>query len=138
KAKPIVDRAHEMVDKLAPKVDEITDQLTAMSKSLREQTDDIQVAATDIIDRTRRQATRVDGIMTSVLNRVEHVGVVVADSVAKPMRQLSGVIAWVKAAVETLREQPQPAPPPPAPRVVPTRFTDGERYPTPRPTGTTN
>lgn len=135
KLKPLVEKSQQVVDLLAPRIDEISGHLAVITKSLREQTADIQVAANDIIDRTRRQASRVDGIMTSVLNRVERAGEVVSDAVAKPMRQLSGVIASIKAAIEVLREPPEPAPTP-APRVVPTRYPEGERYPTPRPTGT--
>jgi methyl-accepting chemotaxis protein len=139
KIKPIVDKTREVVDKVAPRVDEITGQLTIISNSLREQTADIQAAANDIIDRTRRQAGRVDSMMTSVLNRVERAGEFVSGAVAKPMRQVSGLIASVKAAVDTLREQPQPTappPPPPAPRVVPTRFSsEGEPLPGSRATG---
>jgi len=135
KIKPIVDKVQRVVDDLAPKVEEISTQLTVMSKSLREQTADIQVAANDIIDRTRRQASRVDNIVTSVLNRVERVGDFVSDAVAKPMRQMSGLIASVKAAVETLRE-PETVPPR-APRAVPARYQpDGEHASGPRPTGT--
>ena len=136
KVAPIIDKTREVVDNVAPRVEEVSEQLTTISRSLREQTADIQIAATDIIDRTRRQATRVDSMMTSVLNRVEKAGELVSDAVAKPMRQLSGLIASIRAAVETLREQ-APAPPPPVRRVVPsTRFKEGEPVPGPRPTGT--
>jgi methyl-accepting chemotaxis protein len=136
KIRPIVEKTQRIVDQVAPRVEEIGGHLSGITKSLREQTADIQVTTHDILDRTRRQASRVDGIMSSVLNRVERAGEVVSDAVAKPMRQLSGLIASIKAAVEVLREQPQPASPP-APRVVATRYPEGERYPTPRPTGTT-
>ena len=136
KMKPIVDRVNTMVNDLAPRIDEIGTQVTAMSKSLREQTAELQLATHEIIDRTRKQANRVDGITTSVLNRVERAGEVMSDAVVKPMRQLSGIIASVKAAVDALREEPAPAPPAPqAPRVVSTRFSDGEPL-GPRPTGT--
>lgn len=136
KVKPIVDKVHKIVDDLAPKVDTISTQVTAISKSLREQTAEIQLATHEIVERTRKQAGRVDGLTNSVLSRVERAGEVMADAVAKPMRQVSGIVASVKAAVEALREQPEPVTPPPAPRVVTSRYPDGETL-GPRPTGTT-
>ena len=133
--KPMLEKTRELVDKLAPRVDEISEQLTVVTKAVRDQTADVQAAASDIIDRTRRQANRVDNIVTSVLNKMEHAGEVVADVMARPMRQVSGLIASIKAAVDVLREQP--APPPPAPRVVTTRYADGETASTVRPISTT-
>jgi uncharacterized protein YoxC len=136
KVTPIIDKTREVVDNVAPKVQEVSEQLTTITRSLREQTTDIQIAATDIIDRTRRQATRVDNVMTSVMNRVEKAGELVSDAVAKPMRQLSGLIASIKAALESLREQAPASQPPPRRAVSTARFGDGEQVPGPRPTGT--
>jgi hypothetical protein len=138
---PVIDKTREVVENLTPKIEQISTEVSAISKKVREQTADIQVAANDIIARTRKQAARVDGMTTNVLNRVEQAGTFVADAVAKPMRQISGLIASVKAAVETLLEPEVPTRRT-APRVVPTpappRYPDGEKtMPGPRPTGTT-
>ena len=136
KIRPIVDKTKEMVDKAAPKVDEITTHLTAVSKSLREQTITIQGATEDIIGRTRNQAGRVDGILTSVFNGLEKAGTVMSDAVSKPMRQISGILASVKAAVESLRES-ETINAPPVQRAVTPRYDNGDSFPGARPASPT-
>ena len=113
----VVTRTRELVERLAPKLEDAAGELAAMTRSLRAQTADIQRAADDIIARTQRQAGRVDGMLTTVFDGVERAGTFVAETVQKPMRQLSGVIASVKAVVETLRG-PHGA--------QPSRYSDGE------------
>lgn len=101
---PIIQRAQEVVEKVAPKVETAAEELSAITSRLREQTAEVQLAASDIIARTQNQVGRVDHMVTAVFDRVERAGVFVSGAVAKPMRQLSGFIASVRAAVEALRE----------------------------------
>ena len=63
----------------------------------------MQSAANEIVARVRRQASRLDTMLSSVLDAVERAGAFMADAVAKPMRQLSAVLASAKAVVESLR-----------------------------------
>jgi len=100
---PLVEKSRELVTRLAPKIEGTTDDLAALAHSLRLQTTDVQYAANEIIARARRQASRVDTLLTNVLDAVERAGGFMADAVAKPMRQLSAVLASVKAAVESFR-----------------------------------
>ena len=90
----------------------------------------MQVAAKDIIARTQRQVGRVDQMLSSIFDRVERAGTFVSDAVAQPMRQLSGVIASVKAVVDTLRD-------PEGGNTVHDayRYPDPEAMAPPRPTG---
>ncbi len=106
--KPIVTRTSDLVERLAPKLEDAAGELVEITRTLRAQTADIQRAADDIIARTQRQAGRVDGMLTTVFDGVERAGTFVAESVQKPMRQLSGVIASVKAVVDTLRSSDAP------------------------------
>ena len=106
--KPVVAKTSELVERLAPKLEEAAGELTAITKSLRSQTADIQRAADDIIARTQRQAGRVDGMLTTVFDGVERAGTFVAETVQKPMRQLTGILASAKAVVETLRSSDAP------------------------------
>ena len=64
---------------------------------------DVQSAANEIIERVRRQASRLDTMLSNVLDAVERASVFMADTVAKPMRQLSAILASAKAVVESLR-----------------------------------
>jgi ABC-type transporter Mla subunit MlaD len=116
---PLVDNTRELFTRLAPKVEKTTDDLAALTHALREQTADVQSAATEIIDRARRQASRLDTLLSNVLDAVERAGSFMADTVAKPMRQLSAVLASAKAVVESLRTAE------PAPRSRPNQTPDG-------------
>jgi uncharacterized protein YoxC len=100
---PVIVKTRELVQNIAPKIEDAAGELAEITRSLRAQTADIQRAADEIIARTQRQAGRVDGMLTTVFDSVERAGTFMSDAVSKPMRQLSGVIASVKAVVDTLR-----------------------------------
>jgi methyl-accepting chemotaxis protein len=108
---PFVTDAREFFVKVAPRVEETTADVAAIAHSWRVQSAEIQFAATEIVERARRQAGRLDTMTTGILDAAERAGAFVSDAVAKPMRQLSGILASVKAVVETLRT-PEPAPRP--------------------------
>lgn len=122
---PLVLKAREVVQNIAPSLQDSAEQLNAITKTLRTQTADIKTAAEDIIDRTRNQATRVDQMLTTIFDRLERAGDFMNGAVAKPMRQLSGILASVKAAVETLREPVAGHHPPQGT----SRYSDGEPSP---------
>lgn len=127
---PILNRTREVVENVAPKVEEAAGQLNVIVKTLCVQTADIQSAADDIIDRTRHQVGRVDHMLTLIFDRVEKAGSFMSDAVAKPMRQFSGLVASVKAVVETLRD-PQAGHHPHPPQSA-TRYPEAEPTPGPR------
>ncbi len=100
---PIVDQARDLFARLAPKVESTTADLAVLTRALRDQTADVQAAADEIIARVRRQSIRVDSMLSSVLDAVDRAGAFMADTVAKPMRQLSAFLASAKAVIESLR-----------------------------------
>lgn len=102
---PVILKTRELVQNVAPKIEEAATEISEMAKALREQAADLQSAADDIIARTQRQAGRVDHMLTTLFDRVERAGSFVAGAVVKPMRQISGLMASVRAVVETLRDK---------------------------------
>ena len=100
---PLIDNSRALMERLTPKIDKTSDDLTALAHSLRIQTDDLQTAANEIISRVRTQASRLDTLVTDLLDGVDRASNFMADAVARPMRQVSAVLASVKAAVESLR-----------------------------------
>ncbi len=133
---PVIQKAREVVENVAPKIERAAEDLSVITASLREQTADIQKAADDIIVRTQRQAGRVDHMLTVVFDGVERAATFMSETVAKPMRQVSGLIASVKAVVETLRD-PESTHRYSQPSHSPSRYADGEPISSPRPTGST-
>ncbi|MGB0064517.1 MAG: hypothetical protein WBP85_08735 [Terracidiphilus sp.] len=102
-ALPVIADVRELVTRVKPRIEEATLDITVLIHALRDQTADIQSAADDIIVRARRQASRIDGMFSGVLDKVDRAGAFVADSVARPMRQFSAFLASAKAVVEALR-----------------------------------
>jgi methyl-accepting chemotaxis protein len=133
---PLILKTRELVENIGPKLEDTANDLNFVTKRLRQQTAEIQAAADDIIDRTRNQANRVDSMITSVFDRVEQAGTFVSDTVSKPMRQLTGIIASVRAAIETFIG-PHSDHHPPAQHLGASRYSDSENIPEPRTTGTT-
>jgi methyl-accepting chemotaxis protein len=100
---PIIYSTRDIITRVAPKIEESANEIAALTHSLRKQTSDIQAAATDLIGRTQRIAARLDAMASTALDSVERAAEFVSDSVAKPVRQVSGVIASVRAIIESLR-----------------------------------
>jgi methyl-accepting chemotaxis protein len=102
-AKALLGTAQDLIKQLEPKLDSAASDLAGMARDLHVQTYRLQVSADEIAQKVRRQADRVDGMTTSVLNGVDRFGNFVNEAVKVPVRQVSGIMAAAKAVVETLR-----------------------------------
>lgn len=107
-AREVLESTQKIIVRLEPRLDAAASDLAEMVQAAREETRKIQVSADEITDRIRRQAERVDTMTTTALNGVDRVSHFLNDAVTAPVRQVSGVVAAVKAIVEALRS---PAPP---------------------------
>lgn len=108
---PIIYNTREVITRLSPKIEEAADELTALTKSLRAQTADVQLAADEMIGRAQRVAARIDAMASTVLDSVERAAGFMSETVARPMRQITGVLASVRAVVDALRnveDSPRP------------------------------
>ena len=99
---PMITRSKELLQKVAPKVESVAADVADMAQSAREQTAHIRFTADEVLARVYRQTSRVDHMITNVADGVEHAGSVVADSVTKPVRQVSALLAAAKAFLGVL------------------------------------
>lgn len=107
---PLIDNTRTLVTRLTPMIEQTAGDLAALTHSLRVQTADVQSAANEMIARARVQATRLDAMLSHVLDTLDRTGHVMSDAVNKPIRQFSAILASVKAVVESLRSGvPEPA-----------------------------
>ncbi|MGB8260468.1 MAG: hypothetical protein WCE75_08960 [Terracidiphilus sp.] len=105
-------RFSEFYTRVAPQVEEATANVVAITGSLKNQSVRLQASAIDIMDRIRHQSARLDEMFTSLLDAIDRAGGFMAEMVSKPIRQIQGMLASVKAAIETLgQEVEHPAPP---------------------------
>jgi methyl-accepting chemotaxis protein len=100
---PLIENTRNLLARVAPKIEQTASDLALLTRALRNQTADVQAAADEIIGRAQRQARRVDSMLSNVLDAVDRAGSFMADTVTKPMRQLSAFLASAKAVIESLR-----------------------------------
>jgi uncharacterized protein YoxC len=109
--RPVLSSTRELLDDSLPKVKSITANLAETSYVIRSQAIELNEAMDDVVGRARRQAVRVDGLVTQTLdsvestrNKVEHG---VSQMVDRPVRMANGIVNGVKAAIETLLKRRQ-------------------------------
>ena len=103
KVVPAIERTSDFLERNSPKVEAALTDIAAVAHKLRTQTEDVQVAASEVIERVRNQGARMDSMMTKTLDGVDRAATFMTDAIGKPMRQLSAVLASAKAVVDTLR-----------------------------------
>jgi hypothetical protein len=102
KLMPIMDNTHNFIQDNAPKVKIITENFVETSHVIRSKAQEFDVTATDLNAKTRAQAARVDGIVTSALNTTTDVAETIQRGIKVPLREVSGLINGVKAGLEVL------------------------------------
>jgi hypothetical protein len=85
----------------------VTD-LSAIASNLRAQAAEVEIALGDILEKVDKQSSRIDTMFSGTLDAVDKASSFVTQTVGKPVRQLSGLVAGVKAAVESLRTNGHP------------------------------
>ncbi|MGA2807614.1 MAG: hypothetical protein ABSE87_05725 [Terracidiphilus sp.] len=103
----------DLFARVGPRIEAVSSDVAHITSGLRQQTAEIQASAEEIMEKVRRQSNRVDGMFSSVLDGVEKAGGFVAEVVGRPVRQISAVLASIRAVVEALRkpsEEDRPAP----------------------------
>ncbi len=111
---PLVDHSKVLMKDLSPKIQSVSTDLAEITRGLRAQTMEFQSSASEILERVHRQTGRVDTMVTGALNKVDHAGAVVNGAVSGPLKQLSGLAAFAKAAVDTFRTNGQKSRPQPS------------------------
>ncbi len=103
KVQPVIATTSEFLTRTTPKLESTVSDLAEVAQKLRAESSNVQSAAAEIVERARRQGARMDSMMTNTLNTVDRAAGFVTDTLGKPMRQLSAVLASAKAVVDSLR-----------------------------------
>jgi uncharacterized protein YoxC len=99
---PILAQSKETLEKVAPKIESIATDIADLTQRLREQGAEVQATTAEILERIQRQTSRVDTMVTGVIDGVEHASTVVSDSVTRPVRQITAMLASAKAFLSVL------------------------------------
>jgi hypothetical protein len=100
---PTIHSTRELIERISPQIVTISNGLAELTELLKKESRGVSVSASEIMERVNRQTLRLDGMLTNGLDAVERAGEVVETAVAAPIRQVNGIMAAIKAMVETYR-----------------------------------
>jgi hypothetical protein len=99
---PILDTTQSVLHDSAPKVKIITENLVETSHVVRSKAAEFDATASELNMKTRAQAARVDGMVTSVLNTTAEISETLQRAVKVPVREFTGLVNGFKAGVDVL------------------------------------
>jgi uncharacterized protein YoxC len=108
KTSRFVDKTNEFVERISPRVESTATDVAAFVSGVRKQAADVEIAVSEILQKVEKQSNRIDDMFSGTLDAVDKASSFVTHTVGKPVRQLSGLVAGVKAAVESLRTNGRP------------------------------
>ena len=123
KAMPFIAETHALVTELTPKVRLITDNINtitahaeAIAAVVEQKTTefsptvsginrtiaDANQTAQDVNQKARAQVSRVNGMISSSLDAAARLGAAIEQGIAKPGREVAGIVSGFKVGIETL------------------------------------
>jgi hypothetical protein len=102
KAIPAIDEVRSTLSEIRPRLLVITENLEAMTTTVRSEVERVDASVNDVIDRARLQVIRADELLGRTLDRVEQTSELVHKTVVSPVRQFSGLLQGITAGIEFL------------------------------------
>jgi methyl-accepting chemotaxis protein len=99
---PIITDTHELIRENTPKIKVITDNFVHASHVVRAKAQEFDVTAGDLNAKTRAQADRVNGMVTSVLDTSAEIADTIHRGIRIPVREVSGLVNGLKAGLDVL------------------------------------
>jgi hypothetical protein len=99
---PTIHNTRDMVERATPKIEQAIEDVSRVTAVLKVKAVELDGVTSEIMDRVRKETGRVDTMFSGALDAVDKASVFVTHTVAKPVRQLSGILASIKAIVESL------------------------------------
>jgi methyl-accepting chemotaxis protein len=113
--KPVAISLKKLADENGPKLSavatravEIADNAKDVSDVVRDQAHRFAEVGRDIADRTSAKVAQVDAAVEDTVDQVQHAGANLKDAALKPVREASGVLAGLKAAVSSYTQGRRP------------------------------
>jgi uncharacterized protein YoxC len=99
---PALKNTSEVLARVSPKLESTVNDVSELARMMRKQAADAEVSVEQVLETVRRQTGRVDSMMTSALDALDRASDFATKAVGKPARQISGLLAGIRAAIETL------------------------------------
>lgn len=100
KVLPTIDVAKSTLTELRPRIEMLVTNVSDSTAIVRSQLQRLDATMNDVVDRARLQVIRADELVGRTLDRVEETTDMVHKTVISPVRQVSGVIQGVGAALD--------------------------------------
>jgi hypothetical protein len=104
-ALPAIISSREVIQDLTPKLKAISENLTAISATLRSKTDQVGGLVGDVTNRAHVQASRVDGMVKGTLDQLTVAVHAIEHGIAVPVRQVNGILNGLRAGVDVMRKK---------------------------------
>jgi uncharacterized protein YoxC len=106
---PMIDKTSQLITDLGPRVQSLTENAEQISYAVRSKIDEVgetvsqfNRTAMEANGRARAHMSRADGIVNDALTTTEEIAHTIEDSIRAPVKQIAGVLAGVKAMIDTL------------------------------------
>jgi hypothetical protein len=99
---PLLETTQNVFHDAAPKIKIITENLVETSHVVRSKAREFDATASELNMKTRAQAARVDGMVTTVLNTTAEISETLQRAVKVPVREFTGLVNGFKAGVDVL------------------------------------
>jgi hypothetical protein len=123
---------HQKADEISPTISAANQTVLEANTTVRETIRTANATVLEANNKTRAQISRVDSMVTSALNSTIRLGIAIEHGIARPGREVAGVVAGLKAGFDVFAAaaaralNPRPVPPrstPPRPLPEPVRPT---------------
>jgi uncharacterized protein HemX len=100
---PILLRANRILEDSEARIASIMEDASELTRLARSQAQKVDRVFTDAAERLRIQVVRADRILTGALEIIEEAGTSLRSTIWQPVRQASGILKGIKAALDFLR-----------------------------------
>jgi len=102
---PVLATSRGLLEDVSPKIKVIATNLTEVSDTIRHQSHHINSAVDEVVGRTRKQAVRVDGIVTGTLDGLNNATASIQEGISTPVRKVTGFVNGIRAALDVLLQR---------------------------------
>jgi len=102
RAEPILTTTRQILEENKSRIAEVSVEAVEIAKTTRVQVDRIGELLSDSTDRAKARLAQIDRTVDETVEQVEQVGDAVKTAVLKPVKEVNGLMAGVKAAISTL------------------------------------
>ncbi len=100
---PLIQSTRELIERATPQFLTATSNLLELTDGIRNETAELRQNLGDILDRVHRQTVRMDGMLASGLDSVQHAAEAVESAVLRPVRIVNRVVRTASAMLDAYR-----------------------------------